>query len=251
MTAGERQMTNKSRRKRATQQIQSPDTKVEFIVSIYDDVMTVSRQSGFSWLFMLAQSAEETGWGSGVKKGSNNIFNIKADKSWTGKTVTVKQARENRINADNKLEIYFKESKFRAYGSYTESIHDWLKFLEGQDRYHGKGRRDDNKPFINIFDPEIKSDLEKLAFALEHDGYATDMEGIGYARKIINTARCPTMRRALAEVEKRKLRETTARAAFGAVPQRNNDPASIRDRWWVWDSNNFDDSLADRWKNLP
>jgi hypothetical protein len=37
----------------------------------------------------------------------------------------------------------------------------------------------------------------------------------------------------------------------GAVPQRNNDPASIRDRWWVWDSNNFDDSLADRWKNLP
>jgi hypothetical protein len=36
----------------------------------------------------------------------------------------------------------------------------------------------------------------------------------------------------------------------GTVPQRNNDPASIRDRWWVWDSNNFDDDLADRWKNM-
>jgi hypothetical protein len=46
-------------------------------------------------------------------------------------------------------------------------------------------------------------------------------------------------------------KKTSSLNPQGSVPQRNNDPASIRDRWWVWDSNNFDDSLADRWKNLP
>ncbi len=45
-------------------------------------------------------------------------------------------------------------------------------------------------------------------------------------------------------------KKTSSLNPQGLVPQRNNDPASIRDRWWVWDSNNFDDGLADRWKNM-
>jgi len=227
---------------------EKPDFHVEFIVRIYDDVMAVSKQSGFSWLFMLAQSAEETGWGANVRHGTNNIFNIKADKSHKGKTVIVPGALEQRRKANDTIETYHEKSAFCVYGSYSESIWHWLIFLESNPRYHGIGKREDGQPFINIFDPAIKGDLEKLANALEHDGYATDKGG--YANKIIEVARCRTMRRALAEVEKRKLQKHTAQATLGSVPQRNNDPASIRDRWWVWDSNNFDDGLADRWKNM-
>jgi flagellum-specific peptidoglycan hydrolase FlgJ len=234
-------------KKQTKQQPQKPDPNVEFIVLIYDDVMTVSKHSGFSWLFMLAQSALETRWGRGVIKGSNNIFNVKADKSYKGKTVFVEEAEEHRINAAGKKETYYERSYFRAYESYTESIRDWLKFLEGQKRFRGEGKRADGKQFINIFSPEIKGDLEKLAYALEHDGYATDKDG--YANKIIEVARCRTMRKALAEVQKRKMQKSMAQVTFGAVPQRNNDPASIYNRW-PWDSNTYDDGIAGRWDKM-
>jgi hypothetical protein len=35
----------------------------------------------------------------------------------------------------------------------------------------------------------------------------------------------------------------------GAVPQRNNDPASIYNRW-PWDSNTYDDGIAGRWDKM-
>ncbi|WP_348757204.1 glucosaminidase domain-containing protein [Candidatus Methylocalor cossyra] len=60
-------------------------SKTDFIASIANAARTVANESGLSYELMLAQAAQETGWGAKVLPGTNNIFNIKADSSWIGK----------------------------------------------------------------------------------------------------------------------------------------------------------------------
>jgi len=150
--------------------------RVNFIRGIIGDVTRVSNETGISLEFMLAQVALETGWGTKVLSGTNNLFNIKADSSWTGPTATF-TVREY-ING-KWVDV---ESKFRVYSSYEESINNWLDFLQSNPRYN------------KVFDPDVKGDLNKIAQAMEDAGYATDPM---YAEKIIATAKGPTMRRAL------------------------------------------------------
>lgn len=58
--------------------------KIDFILSIYDAAKKVSAQTGMSVDLILAQAAQETGWGEKVLPGTNNLFNINADASWAG-----------------------------------------------------------------------------------------------------------------------------------------------------------------------
>jgi trimeric autotransporter adhesin len=59
-------------------------TYQQFINMIYPGAVKASQQTGISVRLILAQAAQETGWGNKILLGSNNLFNIKADKSWAG-----------------------------------------------------------------------------------------------------------------------------------------------------------------------
>jgi flagellum-specific peptidoglycan hydrolase FlgJ len=152
----------------------------QFIADIYPAAKKVADESGTSLELILAQTAQETGWGQKTLPGTNNLFNVKADASWHGKTkeFTVPEYDENK-------KMYMSKEKFRVYDSYEEALRDRQKFLEENPRYEKAG----------LFKEGIKGNLEKEAEALEKAHYAT---GPNYAHAIINVAHGPTMRAGIA-----------------------------------------------------
>ena len=58
--------------------------KIDFIKSLYCPARIVGAQTGCSWELIIAQAAQETGWGEKTLPGTNNVFNIKAFGGWTG-----------------------------------------------------------------------------------------------------------------------------------------------------------------------
>ena len=128
---------------------------------------------GFPADVILAQIALETGWGEHILKGkdpetgevvnSNNIFNIKAGESWTGKTVW----REVKEYKDGKT-VYVK-AVFRRYNNIKESIEDYLKLIKSFERY--------KEAVENRYNPI------KFIKALQEGGYATDPR---YSQKILS-----------------------------------------------------------------
>ncbi len=115
-----------------------------------------------------AQSSLETGWGKKIIKGSNNMFNIKADKEWLkdhpGQFVEV-MTREERPDGSS----YYVKDKFRKYDSTKDSYTDYINFLAENPRY--------KTAIANADDPErFFSELQKA-------GYATDTR---YSKKLMN-----------------------------------------------------------------
>jgi flagellar protein FlgJ len=117
---------------------------------------------------LLAQAALETGWGQSVikndqGKSSFNLFNIKADKSWTGQ-----QARVSTLEyADG---VARKEmAGFRSYDSYKASFDDYVDLIKSNPRYNEALKNADNAA-------QYVRELQKA-------GYATDPR---YAEKIMN-----------------------------------------------------------------
>ncbi|MBI5453659.1 MAG: glucosaminidase domain-containing protein [Deltaproteobacteria bacterium] len=173
------------------------EDKAAFIKKIYKDVLKVSKKSGFPVEFILAQAVYETGWGELVISGSNNLFNIKADSSWKGSKK--KSSTTEFVYTGDEASPIKVEDKFRAYGSYTESIDGWLDFLQSNPRYHGVGVNSKGQQFVDIFDPVIKGDPALLAYALWYDGFATDPH---YAETLISIMRGPTMKKILEKIKK-------------------------------------------------
>ncbi|WMJ82192.1 glucosaminidase domain-containing protein [Clostridium sp. MB40-C1] len=116
----------------------------------------------------IAQAALESNWGkSKLASKANNLFGIKADKSWTGKAVTMetKEFYDKVIN-----------DKFRAYKDIDKSLQDYGKFLSENQRYKKYG----------VF---LSNHYIEQAQAIEKSGYSTieneDGEKI-YARLLIH-----------------------------------------------------------------
>jgi flagellum-specific peptidoglycan hydrolase FlgJ len=153
----------------------------QFIADIYPAAKKIAEESGASLDLILAQTAQETGWGQKTLEGTNNLFNVKADASWHGKTkeFTVPEYDENHQN------MHMSKEKFRVYESYEDALRDRQKFLEDQPRYAKAG----------LFKEGTKGNLEKEAEVLEKAGYAT---GPNYASAIIKVAHGPTMRAGIA-----------------------------------------------------
>jgi flagellum-specific peptidoglycan hydrolase FlgJ len=93
--------------------------------------------------------------GSTLSREANNFFGIKADSRWKG-DYHVKKTREVDKNGNS----YYIESKFRKYPTVKDSIADYVKFLQQNERYRKAG----------VF--EAKNVLEQ-ATALKKAGYAT------------------------------------------------------------------------------
>jgi peptidoglycan hydrolase-like protein with peptidoglycan-binding domain len=148
----------------------------QFIVDIYPGAKKIAEQTGSSLELVLAQTALETGWGQHVLEGTHNLYNIKADASWKGKT-----AEFTVPEVDDNGKTYMSKEKFRVYDSYAESMADRAKFLADNPRYAKSG----------LYDPGVKGNLEKEAETLQKAHYATDKT---YAAKLIETGHGPTLR---------------------------------------------------------
>lgn len=100
-----------------------------------------------------AQALIESNKGnSGLTQKANNLFGIKADKRWTGPFVEM-NTKEN-YNGN----LVTVKAKFRAYGSWEESINDHSNFLLTNKRYSN---------LIGVVDYKLACVL------IKQDGYAT------------------------------------------------------------------------------
>lgn len=122
-----------------------------------------ARKLGTSPEILLAQAALETGWGRYVVGGnSNNLFSIKADRAWTGRTVTQRT-----------LEFFDGKpvtvsAAFRAYRDVGAAFDDYVAFLQQNPRYERALQR--------------AADPHAYVHELQRAGYATDS---AYAHKIL------------------------------------------------------------------
>lgn len=160
------------------------EDKLAFISNLYCPARVVAAETGCSWELILAQAAQETGWGEKVLAGTNNIFNIKADPSWTGPTKVFRVWEE--VNG----KIVWQDDPFRVYPNTVAALRDRVKFLQENKRYAKAG----------LFDPGVKGDLQKEAQALKDGGYAT---ASNYATELVKVAHGPTMRRAIKQAQEK------------------------------------------------
>lgn len=107
-----------------------------------------------------AQAILESGWGKHAPH--NALFGIKADSSWTGKSFDTKTQEEYQPGVVTDI-----VDRFRAYGSWDESILDHGKFLNDNPRY---------KAVVG------ETDYKKACHAIKETGYAT---ASGYAELLI------------------------------------------------------------------
>ncbi len=148
--------------------IQLEESKKDFIVEIEKGAKKSYRKYGIFPSITIAQAILESGWGeSELTKDSNNLFGIKADKSWDGETIEVITSE----NYNDKV-----KAKFRKYKDMNESIEDHAKFLVENKRYEEHG----------VFNAK---NYKQQAIALQDAGYATKKNQKGeaiYSQMLIN-----------------------------------------------------------------
>ncbi|MBD3670063.1 MAG: flagellar assembly peptidoglycan hydrolase FlgJ [Gammaproteobacteria bacterium] len=146
-----------------------------FIETLRPHAEKAAAQLGVSPQVILAQAALETGWGQHVSrdsdgKSSYNLFNIKANGGWSGKTLEMGTLEyiDGRFIKEN--------ATFRAYDGYADSFEDYVEFLKSNPRYG------DAIAQVN--------DDTAFAEALQGAGYATDP---AYADKITRVLQSSSM----------------------------------------------------------
>ena len=99
----------------------------DFIEMVEPIAIDVYEKYGIYPSVTISRAAIESNWGkSELSKEYFNLFGIKADKSWDGRTVNM-NTKEGYNDTEN--------AAFRRYRSYKESIYDYGKFLSENKRY--------------------------------------------------------------------------------------------------------------------
>jgi len=173
--------------------------KEKFIAELYPAARKISRETGMAWETILAQAAQETGWGKKVLPGTHNIFNIKADSAWHGPSKTFNVWE---IEGGKKV---WKDQAFRVYGSMEEALRDRVEFLKQNPRYTKAG----------LFEEGTLGNLEKEAAALRSAGYATDPL---YAKNLVAVFNGATMQRGIRLALGQEASPETRTASAGTVP---------------------------------
>lgn len=142
----------------------------DFVAAILPHAKAAARALGVNPLLLTAQAALETGWGKSVIRdgggtSTHNLFNIKADRAWSGERAQV-NTLEYRDGAAVK-----ERAQFRSYGSFAESFADYVNFLKHNPRYEQA--------------LAAAGADEDFAHNLQRAGYATDPQ---YAQKILAIA---------------------------------------------------------------
>lgn len=134
-----------------------------FVSSVRGHAERAAQKLGTSPEILMAQAALETGWGRHVVGGaSHNLFSIKADPSWEGRTVT---QRTLEVFGGKPVKV---SAAFRAYNDVGEAFDDYVDFIQRNPRYQRA--------------LEQASDPRAYVQELQRAGYATDP---AYARKIL------------------------------------------------------------------
>ena len=150
----------------AVKQPASFDSPESFVTSMKPYAEKAASALGVDSSLLLAQAALETGWGSKMIKNSlgnsNNLFNIKADRSWKGDKVATQT-----LEFHGKTAV--KESaSFRSYSNFEDSFNDYVKFLNENPRYETALQHQGNS--------------EHFIKGIHQAGYATDPN---YADKVL------------------------------------------------------------------
>ncbi|MCG9638592.1 flagellar assembly peptidoglycan hydrolase FlgJ [Vibrio sp. Isolate34] len=150
----------------AVKQPISFDSPESFVTSMKPYAEKAASALGVDSSLLLAQAALETGWGSKMVKNSlgnsNNLFNIKADRSWKGDKVATQT-----LEFHGKTAV--KESaSFRSYSNFEDSFNDYVKFLNENPRYETALQHQGNS--------------ENFIKGIHQAGYATDPN---YADKVL------------------------------------------------------------------
>ena len=142
------------------------DSPQAFVTSMKPYAEKAARSLGVDSSLLLAQAALETGWGQKVvqnaRGSSNNLFNIKADRSWSGDKVAT-QTLEYHDNTP-----VMEKAAFRSYDSYQDSFNDYVRFLNDNPRYKTALSHGGND--------------ESFIRGIHDAGYATDPQ---YAEKVL------------------------------------------------------------------
>ncbi|WP_044870414.1 flagellar assembly peptidoglycan hydrolase FlgJ [Pseudomonas sp. LFM046] len=155
----------------------------DFIQTLLPMAEKAAERIGVDPRYLVAQAALETGWGKSIIRqadgdSSHNLFGIKAHKGWEGDSARV-------MTTEYKGGKAVKESaSFRGYDSFEQSFHDYVSFLQNNDRYQ------------DALDSAEKP--EQFIRELQKAGYATDPQ---YARKISQIARGMQVYQAVASVD--------------------------------------------------
>jgi len=149
------------------------ETAEQFVSSVWEHAKTAAQKIGLNPAVMVAQAALETGWGKHIISksdggSSNNLFNIKSDKSWEGdkaSKVTLEFEQGTAVK---------KQASFRAYDSIKDSVNDFVDFLTQNPRYE-EALQNTAKP------NEFLDSLQKA-------GYATDPNYASKIKKVLNSS---------------------------------------------------------------
>ncbi len=174
---GERQQQDLAHAPRQNKGFDSP---ADFVKQLYPAARKAASKLGVKAEVLLAQSALETGWGASIARDgqgdSNNLFGIKADRSWSG-PVTWNRTLEYSEGAARR-----EHARFRRYESYQASFDDYVKFLQANPRYQKA--------------LHAAADSEQYVNELQAAGYATDPD---YGRRINGVLNSAAMRTALGQ----------------------------------------------------
>jgi len=143
-----------------------------FVAEHQQAARAVEAQTGIPAGFLIAQAAQETGWGrrdirNAGGTSSNNLFGIKAGPGWKGEVAEVTtteyiNGRATKVKA-----------KFRSYASAEESFADYAKLMKDNPRYERVLAHAGN--------------AQGFAQGLQRAGYATDPAYADKLTRVINT----------------------------------------------------------------
>ncbi|PZP26221.1 flagellar assembly peptidoglycan hydrolase FlgJ [Pseudomonas kuykendallii] len=145
-------------------------SKEDFIQTMLPMAEAAAKRIGVDPRYLVAQAALETGWGKHMIRqadgsSANNLFGIKSH-GWKGGSVNA--VTNEYVGGKEVKEV----AKFRTYDSYADSFHDYVDFLQTNERYGDALKTNGNS--------------EKFMTELQEAGYATDPR---YARKVNQIAR--------------------------------------------------------------
>ena len=151
-----------------------------FIADIWPDAQKAAQKLGVSPDLLVAQSALETGWGKHTIKfddgrSSYNLFGIKAGGDWNGSVLTRSSLEFNDGVLSSEV------ARFRAYGSASESLADYVNFIQSDPRYR--------------YALDLAGNDRAYIGEIQRAGYATDPQ---YADKVMGVLNSEMLQRSLA-----------------------------------------------------
>lgn len=145
----------------------------KFVATAYPEAVKASKITGIDPVFVVAQAACESAWGkSGIGTNGNNIFGIKAGRSWGGKKVLLKTTEYLKNKDATFPEVisvdwvpsrgaykYVVKDYFRDYSSLKQAFEDHAKILQADHFAHAWSHRGDGRRFVR----ELQSGKLKYA----------------------------------------------------------------------------------------